>query len=313
MSTTLLSVVICTHHRGGESLGRCLEALRQQTLPCNDWDLLVIDNNSPIPVPAEWLQWHPRARLLAESEPGLNAARRRALSEVQADLVLFVDDDNLLDADYLQQVLSLAQRHPNLGAFGGWATAVYEREPEPHLRARADAVALNHRLQSERWGNGHVMECLPFGAGMVIRREVARYHLKRLESDPRLRGFGRSGELNLFCEDTDLAWCAVDLGLGCGRFPALHFRHLIPASRVERGYLLKVAEGWAFSWLMLHRVRGLDHPELQPLRGWWHWLRQARRWLALSASEREFEAAHRRGLNRARSLPLESLAPSSKA
>ena len=41
-----VSVVIPTHNPRMDYLRRVLEALRQQTLPCEQWELLFVDNNS---------------------------------------------------------------------------------------------------------------------------------------------------------------------------------------------------------------------------------------------------------------------------
>ena len=41
-----LSVVICTHNQRKDYLQRTLEALKAQTLPPAQWELLLIDNAS---------------------------------------------------------------------------------------------------------------------------------------------------------------------------------------------------------------------------------------------------------------------------
>jgi hypothetical protein len=55
-----LSVVICAHNPRPH---RVLEALRSQTLPKQQWELLLIDNSSSDPLMAQWdLSWHPNGR-----------------------------------------------------------------------------------------------------------------------------------------------------------------------------------------------------------------------------------------------------------
>src|SRR5690348_12350374 len=97
-----LSVIICTHNHRLEYLSRTLEALRVQTLPMAEWELLLIDNASRSAVAASVnLTWHPNARHIREEVLGLTPARLRGIQEARGKLVVFVDDDNLLDPDYL--------------------------------------------------------------------------------------------------------------------------------------------------------------------------------------------------------------------
>ncbi len=58
-----LSVIICAHNPRPHYLGRVLEALRSQTLPKQQWELLLIDNSSSTPLRAQWdISWHPNGR-----------------------------------------------------------------------------------------------------------------------------------------------------------------------------------------------------------------------------------------------------------
>ena len=101
-----LSVVICTHNPRTDYLGRCFAALEVQTLPRERWDLLVIDNACDEPLaPRLDLAWHPGARLVREDTLGLTPARLRGIQEATGPLLVFVDDDNVLDTDYLEVAL----------------------------------------------------------------------------------------------------------------------------------------------------------------------------------------------------------------
>lgn len=112
-----VSVIICTHNPRLHYLTRVLDALRGQTLPMEQWELLIIDNASQQPLTAAtWnLSWHPRARIVREEELGLSAARMRGMREAASELLVFVDDDNVLDSDYLAQALSIGSEWPRLG------------------------------------------------------------------------------------------------------------------------------------------------------------------------------------------------------
>ena len=47
-STLRVSVVIPTHNPRMDYLARVIDALRQQTLACEQWEIVVVDNNSQL-------------------------------------------------------------------------------------------------------------------------------------------------------------------------------------------------------------------------------------------------------------------------
>jgi len=89
---------------------------------------------------------------------------------------------------------------------------------------------------------------------MVIRKAVAAHWAGLTTSDPLRRGLGRKGSSLAGSEDIDMALCACVLGLAVGRFPKLRLTHLIAARRLQRDYLLRLAEESAFSDAMLHYI-----------------------------------------------------------
>src|SRR5665213_4011640 len=115
-----LSVIICTHNPRVDYLTRTLDALKAQTLPKEEWELLLIDNASKEPLAGKWgLSWHPNARIIREEQLGLTPARLRGVKESSSELLVFVDDDNVLFSDYLVECFQIAKTWPILGAWGG--------------------------------------------------------------------------------------------------------------------------------------------------------------------------------------------------
>src|SRR5438105_4276456 len=131
-----ISVVICTHNPRANYLGQCLDALRSQTLTQASWELLLVDNRSKEAVSeCGDLSWHPSARIIREDKLGLTPARLRAICETTGDLLVFVDDDNVLDNDFLQIALDAAQERPFLGSWSGQCRPKFE-EPPPECTRR---------------------------------------------------------------------------------------------------------------------------------------------------------------------------------
>ena len=226
-----IAVAVSTHNPRREVFARCLEGLRRQTLPTADWEFVIVDNSST-PALQTWvdLSWHPAGRIVVEEKLGLAFARCRGFAETRAPLVVNVDDDNVLEKEYLAKAIPLAARHPHIGVFGGQNDAEFEIPPVHPPEHYYGAV---RTVKESIWSNlRENSETTPWGAGSVVRREVANRYLQRIAQDPRLLELGRRGQALFSCEDIDIANSACDLGLGKGVFVDLHFTHLIPAKRM---------------------------------------------------------------------------------
>jgi GT2 family glycosyltransferase len=254
---TSVSVVICTHNPSPLRLRRVLDALRAQTLPSSQWDLIVIDNASTSPLTLGLdLSWHPRARVVVESKLGLTAARLRGIAETVGEVVVFVDDDNILDPDYLTQSVGIANAWPMLGAWGGRVDPDFEVEPPPWIKDYWFLLAISP-IDRPRWSNQpDPADSLPTGAGQCVRRQTAQRYATATRSDPLRATLDRVGTSLSSCGDIDLALTALDLGLGTGRFPQLRLRHVIPAGRLELPYLLNLAEAVSYSAHVMNYIRG---------------------------------------------------------
>ena len=295
MKPPRISVIICTHNPRKELLARTLECLRAQSLPVADWELLIVDNASrePVALTADQL-WHPAARVLVEAEVGVTAARLRGISEARAELIVFVDDDNLLIPQYLERAASLAQGWPMLGV---WGCGIYQPDWEvapPAGFAEYIKYLAVHAVPRDRWSNQLFdYGATPLCAGMCVRIEVARQYSENVRRDSRRKLLGRAGANLTGCEDFDLAFTAIDRGQGIGVFRELAMTHVIPRFRIEESYLLRLIEGHFYSTVLLHYLRD---PSLTPPRGGLiARIREFRLQRALSPIVLKIHAARRRG------------------
>lgn len=247
-----LSVIICAHDPRAEYLTRTLTALSKQTLPMEEWELLLIDNASREPLADRFdISWHPRSRHIHESRLGLTAARMRGISESVGELLVCVDDDIELCIDYLADAARIARSHPFLGVFGAACIeAEFEVEPEPWSRPFLPMLALRSEAD-DIWGNDIKRGAKPYGAGLCIRRDVAEAFLRRVEDDPRRLALGRRGASMASCEDYDIAKMATESGGGFGIFASLRLKHLIAKERLTKDYLLRLQSGMGESHALL--------------------------------------------------------------
>jgi glycosyltransferase involved in cell wall biosynthesis len=227
-------------------------------LPLHDWELLVVDNCSSGPVKKEEiLPYHPSARVIREETLGLTSARLRGIRETAADLLVFVDDDNVLDADFLQQVLFVAEQRPWLGAWSGQCRPEFEESP-PEWTRRYWGNLVIREFDRDVWSNlPRLAETMPCGAGLCVRREIAQHYLRLHESGTKAIQLDRTGTSLLSGGDNDLAACACILGMGVGLIAALKLTHIIPPERLTVSYLERLAEGIYLSSTILDAKWGL--------------------------------------------------------
>jgi glycosyltransferase involved in cell wall biosynthesis len=246
-----LSVIICAHNPRPQYLRRVLEALRSQTLPKQQWELLLIDNSSSKPLRAQWdISWHPNGRHSLESELGLSAARQCGIRESSGPVLVFVDDDNVLDVDYLSTALSIGKEWPRLGTWGSGATIPeFELQPPEAVKALLPFLALRD-ADAPRWGNVSASESTPWGAGLCVRREIAEAYC-RLNEQSAFKITDRKGKSLLSCGDVEISYVARQNGLGTGVFPELKLIHLIPKERLSTDYLLNICQASHTSYLLL--------------------------------------------------------------
>jgi glycosyltransferase involved in cell wall biosynthesis len=260
----MLSVVVCTHDPRPEYFSKCLAALRCQTLLLRSWDLIVVDNRSDEPLAGRIdLSWHPDAQIIREETLGLTAARLRGIRESTGDLLVFVDDDNVLDRDFLETAIRTMEEKPFLGSWSGQCRPAFE-EPPPEWTRRYWGNLVIREFDHDVWSNlPRLAESMPCGAGLCVRRNVALHYLELHESGKRSFQFDRNGKSLLSGGDNDLAACACDIGLGVGLVASLKLTHLIPPERLTKDYLARLAEGIHYSGAVLDYVRG-ELPAIRP-------------------------------------------------
>ena len=317
LNTTELavSVIIPTHNPRMDYLARVVEALKQQTLPREQWELVVVDNGSRVPLKAGAvkgakvekcesndaencvdLSWHGNARIVREEELGLTNARLRGFAETSGEVIVLVDDDNVLAPDYLEQVVRIAREYPFLGTWSGALELELEPgSPEPPRELRH--LLCERIVERDLWSNDRShFRATPWGAGECIRRPVAEAYATKVDREPRRRQLDLQGEQLVYGGDTDIAYTGLEMGHGMGVFTALRITHLTPRARCTEEYLLKNCEAHAYSEVLHHWVEhGTIPKQRTDLRGRLGLL--ARRILG-SPLERKMIAARARGLRR---------------
>lgn len=255
--TLSVSVIVCTHNPRRDYINKVLKNLKIQTLPLERWELLLVDNASDHLLSSEIdLSWHISSRYIREEELGLTSARIRGIKESTAETLVFVDDDNVLDSTYLEETLRISKDYPFIGAWGGQILPEFEAPPPDWLKPYEGYLGLRE-FNKDKWSNLlHQHETTPCGAGLCVRKVVADRYVEMLINNPQRQALDRKGKELSSCGDTDLAFTSCDIGLGTGLFKNLKLTHLIPASRFEKKYFMRLVEGITYSHTILDSIRG---------------------------------------------------------
>jgi glycosyltransferase involved in cell wall biosynthesis len=117
MSPPQISVLIPVWN-GVDQIGLCLDALAVQSLPRDQFEVVVVDNGSTDRT-AEVVGRYPFVRLLTEPGPGSYRARNAGLPHLKGDYVAFTDADCIPDRDWLRNGLAALHANPGAGIIVG--------------------------------------------------------------------------------------------------------------------------------------------------------------------------------------------------
>jgi glycosyltransferase involved in cell wall biosynthesis len=304
-----ISAILCTHNPREDHLRRTVEALRGQTLPRDQWELLILDNASnPTIETLIDITWHQNARILVEPELGKNLALLRGITHSSGKLIIIVDDDNLLDPDYLTNALEIYEEYPFLGAFGGSVEGEFEVDPPLSFTPYLQALAIR-RILGDHWSNARKWsEATPFGAGMCVRREVAELYFERVRNDRIRFALGRNGTSLSAGEDLDMAWTSFSLNKGTGCFERLRMTHLISKDRLTESYMERLCTGLGYADEILahedaNSSESCHGTAWDRVRYLWHYIKASRFGRKIMKARRSGQKAARETLAKSLSSP----------
>ena len=267
-----LSVVICCHNSASR-LPRTLSHLLNQNLPDScQWEVLVIDNASTDDTAEAARQYWPHAnpislRVVEETKVGLANARIRGIHEARYEIIVFVDDDNWLEASYLSIAYSIMSEHPDVGACGGLGSASFE-ELEPDWFGQFQSTYAVGP-QGAKAGEVDISRGYLFGAGLTLRRSQL---LCMLTNGFQFLNIGRSGKHLGAGDDTEICFALGLSGWKLWYDPAMRFEHFMPANRMSIAHLHQTHSGFGTSAPILDAYRVLLNKKLRFRRIRQHWI-----------------------------------------
>ncbi len=111
-----ISVVVPCYNAEG-TIKYCIEALFSQNYPADQYEIIIVDNNST-DKSAEIVRRYPRVRLLSERKQGSYVARNRGLAEAKGEIIAFTDSDCVPVIGWLENIMA-AMRSPGVDIVQG--------------------------------------------------------------------------------------------------------------------------------------------------------------------------------------------------
>lgn len=115
-NSPMVSVIVPV--READGLAMCLSALEAQTYDERRYEVIVVDNGSPVSV-EQVAAGFPHARVVAEPRTGSYAARNRGLAEARGTILAFTDADCRPAPAWLEVGVSAVTLSPERGLVGG--------------------------------------------------------------------------------------------------------------------------------------------------------------------------------------------------
>jgi GT2 family glycosyltransferase len=198
-----VTIAIPSLHRP-DLTARCIEFIQQLTLPINEWEIVVIENEARSDkILSDPLPPNTRRIELPDNE-GTTGSINRAVEATESRYVLLLNNDIELEPDYIERLVHALDADPKLGFATGKLRRATQRT---HLDGAGDAMLMAgaaYRLGHLDPDNGQFDRAMPViagcGAAVLYRRET----------------FVNSGGLDLeffaYLDDLDLGLRAQLLG-----------------------------------------------------------------------------------------------------
>jgi glycosyltransferase involved in cell wall biosynthesis len=260
-----LSICVCTYNRA-HVLAHCLESLTNLEVPAGcEAEILVIDNNS-VDNTKEVVDCYSRRSPIAvfyfyEPQQGLSAARNRAIKEACGDYLGFLDDECVVQTNWLQIVVEDIDHFAPFIIGGPYIGALLPGASPKWFKTEYFSYALPKHFK-----RGYQKEFRASGCNMFLHRRVC----KTQGFD---ESFGMNGiELKLgeevFLQDRFLSDNAGSMVFYEPRIEVIHY--ILPHKRSLSYCARREMEGGACRWgsatLSFELVRALAYLCVSPLR-----------------------------------------------
>lgn len=235
----MLSVILCTYNRE-RYIYNVLQSIAAGGF--GDYEIVLVNNNSTDGTESECQRFakdHPEVamRYCVEKQQGLSYARNRGIMESQGEVLVYVDDDAVVNREYLQTYADFFSRNKEAVAAGGPITPRYDGCEEPswmsHYTRQLVTGELNLGTREREFPKG----AFPGGGNAAYRKsvfnEVGLFNVE----------LGRKGNSLIGAEEKDLFDKMTSRGMKFYYLPNAILYHLIPPKKLTQDYFDRLTYG----------------------------------------------------------------------
>lgn len=160
------SIIICTYNRE-ELLNNCLESLVEQMNPPDNFEVIVVDNNSEdgtAELVDRYVKEYDFFKYVLETDQGLSYARNRGCREALGEYLVYLDDDAKATKKYIHAVGWTLNKHkPDL--MGGPIHPYYTTEKPKWFKDK-------YEIREYADKSGFSGRCQISGGNFIIKKEL---------------------------------------------------------------------------------------------------------------------------------------------
>ena len=236
----IVSVIICSYNRA-TYIGSALDSLYHQTASKDDFEVIVVDNNSTDGTDQVFVKWragNPDGHFYytTETNQGASYARNKGAQLAKSDWLCFMDDDAFATPDYINNIIRHTKQHPNILGFGGKIIPKYIPEEPKWMSYYVSSLVGNFDYAQEAcaFKNGKY----PIESNMILKKSA--FDL--------VGGFntaipGVVGTLRIGGEGKELFYKIIALGEKIYYDPSICVYHVVEVKKLTPEYMYRVASG----------------------------------------------------------------------
>lgn len=233
-----LTIIISTYNNSA-SLERTLRSLAQQDADKALWECVVVNNastdNTQSVVEKLIEELDINIRLVAEPQQGLSYARNKGIAESKGEFLVFIDDDETVNKEFVSSYIDLYLNH---GAFaaGGKVVARYD-SGRPKWMSKYTEKMIANPIDLGRSVTTFPFDVMPAGGNMGFNRAIFNLY-GGFDAD-----LGRKGKELLGGEENDIFNRIRSLGERVYYTPHAIVYHHISEQKLTEEYFDKLSYG----------------------------------------------------------------------
>jgi glycosyltransferase involved in cell wall biosynthesis len=232
-----ISIIICCYN-SSTRLPNTIKHIAQQQVPENiNWELIIVNNNSTDKTSItaqEEISKHEvllnKYLIVDEPRPGLSSAREKGVNTANYEFIIFCDDDNWLDKNYVQIAYNNLSNGQEIAAIGGQSTVVSNSNNFPNWwEEYKNGYAVGKQAQ---YSQDITWRKYLWGSGLAFKKSIYRNafeNLNSLLSDRKGNTLSSGG-------DTEICMRFILMGYKLYYNESLLFKHYIEPQRIKEDY-----------------------------------------------------------------------------